>query len=558
MRRRSRGLALILVLVAVGSRLHASPPLVAAPSAKDLEEAACTLSDDELLRIWRGWRADRGGDLIVVPDEPSYLGRGFPHSGPWDYVQDVPLFWYGPGFIKARGAVPKPASSADIAPTEAALLNFPFETSDGDVLRSALEPRATRKEPPKLIVTLVWDAGGRSVLDNHEKAWPYLESLIDEGTWFDNAEVGSAQSDTPPIHATIGTGSFPEHSGVLDQKMRMGREIVTPWSHGPMTLLTPTLADLYDRANDNEPIIGGLATLAAHLGALSHGSFWGGGDKDIAVNRENTGEEGAEGITWNLREPLQPYYEFPRYVNKLPTFVDWLKETDALDGSVDGAWRRHDFETDPQVRSGWDTPARIWQQTKLITTVIRRERFGKDDIPDLLFVNYKAIDNVSHAYSVDSVEMEDTVKVQDENLEALVSYLDKRVGEGQWVMVLTADHGAQRDPAVVDGYNIDNTVLEAMLNERFGESIQEVRPTQIWLNEGRLEESGASLVDISRYILELTEPEIPSKDVPATPGQKMFQAVFPATSMRTFSCMRSVLKKAGEPLRPGREEDVSA
>ncbi len=535
-----------------GALLVPASPSPAAQGTADLERAACTLSDDELLRIWHGWRADRGGDLIVVPREPNYLGRGFPHAGPWDYLQRVPMLWYGPGIVRARGSVSKPATLADIAPTEGAILDFPFAAPDGTVLRSALEPKSKRKskrkDPPKLVITLVWDAGGMDVLEAHPHSWPYLESLIKDGAWFENATVGSAQSDTPPSHATIGTGAFPMNSGVMDTHQRVNGAMVTPWGIGPGNMLVPTLGDLYDRSLDNKPIVGGLASLGAHLGALSHGSMWGGGDRDIAVNRENTGDEGDEGIVWNLRETIKPFFKFPRYVNKLPTYTDFLKEVDALDGSMDGAWRGHDFQTDPKLRLGWDTPARIWQQTRLITTVIKREKFGKDGVPDLLFLNYKAIDNVGHGYSVDSQEMEDTLEVQDENLKILVSYLNKRVGEGEWAMVVTADHGHQRDPAVSGAYPIDNTVLEQKLNERFNGAVQEIRPTQIWLRASAANDAAA----ISRYIMGMTESDVPSKDVPSG-NDTMFQAVFPAVLMRKLPCMKAVLKKAGESLHPERD-----
>ena len=71
---------------------------------------------------------------------------------------------------------------------------------------SAMEA-ASGQSVPGVPVTLVWDAGGRDVLDEWEHEWPYLHSLIPQGTWFENATIGSAPSDTPPIHGTIGTGS---------------------------------------------------------------------------------------------------------------------------------------------------------------------------------------------------------------------------------------------------------------------------------------------------------------------------------------------------------------
>ena len=72
-----------------------------------------------LLRTWRGWRPDRGAELSFIPKEPNFVGSGLPHVGPWDYIQHVPMLWYGPGFIRAQGEVDRPVTVAGIAPTVA-------------------------------------------------------------------------------------------------------------------------------------------------------------------------------------------------------------------------------------------------------------------------------------------------------------------------------------------------------------------------------------------------------------------------------------------------------
>ena len=88
------------------------------------------------------------------------MGSGLPHVGPWDYIQTVPMFWYGPGFVRAQGEVGRPVTVAGIAPTAAQLLKFDgFHAPDGQPMTEALLPAGERKIP-KLIVTMVWDAGG--------------------------------------------------------------------------------------------------------------------------------------------------------------------------------------------------------------------------------------------------------------------------------------------------------------------------------------------------------------------------------------------------------------
>ena len=60
---------------------------------------ACALPPKLLRRIWRGARSDASGDIQIVTAEPDYVGGGLSHAGPWDYVQRVPLFFYGPGRV---------------------------------------------------------------------------------------------------------------------------------------------------------------------------------------------------------------------------------------------------------------------------------------------------------------------------------------------------------------------------------------------------------------------------------------------------------------------------
>ncbi|MDQ3619161.1 MAG: hypothetical protein M3391_03415, partial [Actinomycetota bacterium] len=56
-------------------------------------ETACNLPTKELQRLRRGYMPGRSPEIVVVPKEPNYFG-GFTtwtHSGPWDYVQNVPV-----------------------------------------------------------------------------------------------------------------------------------------------------------------------------------------------------------------------------------------------------------------------------------------------------------------------------------------------------------------------------------------------------------------------------------------------------------------------------------
>lgn len=393
----------------------------------------------------------------------------------------------------------------------------------------------------------MWDSAGRNVLNGWPDAWPTLRSLIPKGAWYENATIGSSPTSTAQDHATIGTGAFPDDHGVVGHRLRIGGRITTPWVRGPSFLVRPTLADLYDRAKGNRPLVGGLASVNIHLGMVGHGAMWGGGDRDIAVLRaaEVARTIAAEGDVWNLTKDVQPYFRFPAYVNDLPSLRSYFPMTDALDGAMDGTWRGNDMSSE-DLLGGFHTPARIPYQTRMIEEVIRREGFGRDDVPDLLFINYKLIDEIGHIFSMNSVEMEDTLRVQDEYLGKLLAFLDRQVGRGNWVVVVTADHGATPDPEVSDGVVISPGRLAAAIQGEFdgdGDDtpvVELVQPTNVFANEAELEENGGSLEQVARFVSGLTVADVaedPWSVSPAELGEPAFAMALPSSMLAELPCV---------------------
>jgi hypothetical protein len=534
--------AAIVCIATAATFLRPSAQARAAANARDLIRAACALPHDQLLRTWRGWRPDRGAQISLIPKEPNFIGSGLPHVGPWDYIQTVPMFWYGPGFIRERGRVSREVTSADIAPTQAALLHFDgFRAPDGEVMAEALEPT---ERIPKLVVVMVWDAGGMNVLDEHRGFWPYLESLIPHGTWYDGATVGSSPTSTAQIHTTIGTGAFPNHHGLIGHRLDIGGEITTPWSEGPAFIVQPTFADLYDRAMGNQPVAGVVSTVNIHLGMLSHGAYFSGGDRDVALTRSVTGGTlGAEGFKWNLSSRLLPYYRLADYANDVPGFKQDVRRIDQADGKRDGNWRDNPILP---LLQGFDTPARTPYQQRVVEEVVRHEGFGVDGVPDLLYLNFKEIDYISHVWSMNSLEMRDAVVEQDRALKRLVAFLNREVGRQQWAMVVTADHASMPDPAVSGGFQISSQMIGARIQARFDtdddgtDVVRLIQPTQVYIDLKELESQGGTLEEVARYATTFTQAQLAGPGVSPNPGQeheRVFSAVFPFQLLRDLPCL---------------------
>lgn len=506
-------------------------------------EMACALPPRWIRRIARGYHPQRSAELQILPKAPNFVGDGLPHVGPWDYTSVVPMFWYGPGFIEPLGVVDRHATLADIAPTWAQLLGIELPTTEGRPLTEVLVPAERRSEAPRLIVTLVWDGAGRNVLDAWPGQWPNLRSLIPQGAWIEDAEVGSSPTSTAQIHATMGTGVFPRTHGVVGHSLRIDGRIVAPWKSGPDIMLLPSLADRYVETTGGRSAAGMVATVAIHLGMLGKGAAWRDNPKPLVVLREAPNAEtlGAEGPAWNLPELLQRWYRFPDYANDLPALATYFAELDRRDGVADGLWRGNGL-ADEVLEGGFESPARIPYQTRLVEEVVAREGFGTHDATDLLYLNYKVIDMVGHIWSMNSPQMRDSVQVQDEYLPVLIDILDRYVGEGRWAMVLTSDHGSTPSPRVSGAFQISGSRLAQAINETFGREgapvVQQVKQTEIFMDEERLAENGATLRDVAEFILTLTQSELesPGVSVVTDPHAKVFEAAFPSSVIPSLPC----------------------
>lgn len=439
-------------------------------------KASCKSPRRHVELIKRGYYPGRSPDVTMTPKEPSLFATssGTTHSGPWDYVQEIPIILYGPGFIRPQGTLTlrRETTIADVAPTVAELVGTPFpDDRPGRAITEALMPG---RDTPKLVVVIVWDGGGWNVLNRWPDAWPFLGSLVEGGTSVTDATVGSSPSVTPAIHSNLGTGAFPEQHGVVDIWLRRGDVAADSFEDmDPKNLRLPTVADLHDLEYDNEPEIAMVAAEGWHLGMLGHGSAMEGGDKDIAVL-----EDDQVAPTTNPK-----FYSLPDYLDDVPGLEDDIRAVDAEDGAVDGRWLGHPVlaEAEDRLRS----PVRSLEQTRQIKALIENEDFGGDDVPDLLFTNYKQIDLVGHSFNMVNPEMENVLQWSDRTLEDLIDFLDDTVGRKEWAMVLTADHGQGPSPTVSGGYPIDVLELKSDVADTLGETEQRLfdrwRPTGYWL-----------------------------------------------------------------------------
>jgi hypothetical protein len=177
--------------------------------------------------------------------------------------------------------------------------------------------------------------------------------------------------------------------------------------------------------------------------------------------------------------------------------------------------------------------------------MIRREGMGQDDVPDLLYINYKEIDYISHVWTMNSPEMRDAVVAQDEALEEFVDFLNVQVGEREWVILMTADHGAIPDPDITGAFQISTGSVAAGINAQFDTDgddthvVQLVQPTGVFVNDKELRENGYTLADVAQWIMGITKAQAnPAIQVPAGESDdRVFTAAFPSEMMADLPCL---------------------
>src|SRR5690606_17800969 len=72
---------------------------------------------------------------------------------------------------------------------------------------------------------------------------------------------------------------------------------------------------------------------------------------------------------------------------------------------------------------------------------IENENLGNNEVSDFLALSLSSTDYIGHQFGPNAIEIEDTYLRLDKELAEFLNYLDKKVGEGQYTVFLTADHG---------------------------------------------------------------------------------------------------------------------
>ncbi len=476
---------------------------VGRPDARAVQEsAAAELGAEYMELVARAYMPGRSGDLQLLvapfnsanyPQESVALLPRDPrtsHASVWMYLERIPLVVYGPGIVEPSDSEER-VSLADLAPTTAELIGFEGWPEDREGRR--LPGLTTTGATPKIVFTFVIDGGGWNVLRHWPDAWPNLKRLMRGGANYRDAIVGSFPAVTAAAHATIGTGTFPRQHGITGHNIRDGEEVRKAYGTigqaDPGDIMVPTLADLWHE--ETGAWVGQIGYQIWHLGMLGRG---------------RTGREPDD-------KPVAVYFDEAGDLGWLPHNPDLYRLPNRTPGLEVFASRAGGF-TDP----GWDPAYADWgnphccapqiagYQGDLIEATLDSEPVGQG-AASLLYTTYKSPDYTGHVYGMSSKWEELMLAAVDDEIGRTVEMLEQRF-PGEYVLIVTADHGQCPLPDDAGGVRLDPIQLERVIEQEFGagfaDAVQSVVPSEIYLHPRALRDAAATPEDVAAFLRRLT------------------------------------------------------
>ena len=486
------------------------------------------------VRALRGVHADDPNQVVVLKHMWTT------HASSWDYDTDIKFILYGPGFIK-EGAKLEKTTLQNIAPTYARMIGTsPPKGSMGRVMAEALVPTSKR---PKVILTVVMDGGGRSLYEAWPDAWPVIKGLAARGVEYMDAKVTQLETATAVSHVAIGTGGYPFTTRIV------GNEIYDPATKqvtqsfpdfSPEFIKAPTLADEYGVSANHKPVVIGTSFQdRAAMGMVGHGAAHDPGNKSHIVvlfaqpkkaawKEQFPGGDQEHRLMTNI-----DLYTFPAYLRDRSP-MPYVKE---LTGGS-GVWMGHKIDDSSNVRF---TPAFVDFECDNMLLMMDREPIDQPDVTALVYMNMKPTDYAAHRWGLESLEAREALQAQDACVGKLIRKLNARVGEGNYVVTITADHGMMPMPEVASGHRLSLRTLLEMVDKKFGAKISLGGGfINLWFDQTKMKEIGITNQDIAAYLRSLTAGEYygPREKWPAylayRPDEHLFFNAYTYEQVETF------------------------
>lgn len=351
----------------------------------------------------------------------------------------------------------------------------------------------TTQERPKLIVGIIVDQMRQEYLYRFKDRFVEggFKQFSDQGFVMTNAHYNYIPTYTGPGHASVYTGTTPATHGIIANdwyNRQLGRLIncvgdstvtnvggtAENGNISPRNMLTTTITDeLRFSTGKRSKVVGvaikdrGAILPAGHTGD----AYW----YDDVNGDFMTSTYYYDSLTlpkWvsdfnskkipdtYLTQTWNPLYPIESYKNSLPD-----------DNSYEGVFIGKTTPTFPYnldslkaANGGYgmitSTPFGNSLTLDFAYAAIEGEKLGQRGETDFLAVSFSSPDYIGHRFGPSSIEIEDNYLRLDQELAKFFEYLDQKIGKGQYLVFLTADHAV----AEVPGYMVSEEVPAGNFN----------------------------------------------------------------------------------------------
>jgi predicted AlkP superfamily pyrophosphatase or phosphodiesterase len=401
------------------------------------------------------------------------------------------------------------------------------------------QPKAI--ERPKLVVGIVVD----------QMRWDYLyryydryssdgfKRLLNDGFSCDQTMINYLPSFTAPGHTCVYTGSVPSIHGIAANDWidnATGRhwyctEDTTVSSLGgsraagtmsPRNLLASTITDELRLATNFQSRVFGIAIkdrgAILPAGHLANGAYWYDDSTGSFISSTYYGSELPSWLSkFNnkrlsdsfLRKEWKPLYSPDTYTQSLP-------DKNNYEGNFPG-------EKSPVFPHLSNLPVRYINLRKIpagntytlaaAKACLNGEKLGQKDATDFLCVSLSSTDYIGHQFAPNSVEVEDTYLRLDRDLADFFHFLDNKVGEGNYLLFLTADHGGAHNAAYLEDIDMPagnaneykmSRDLKAFVKRKFNTDslLRTYENYQVYFNEDNIKRAGVDRDELRKEVKE--------------------------------------------------------
>lgn len=348
---------------------------------------------------------------------------------------------------------------------------------------SAQQSNAAAIERPKLVVGIVVDQMRWDYLYRYQKRYTDggFKRLLGEGFSCENTMIPYVPSVTAIGHTCIYTGSVPSIHGIAGNNfVKDGKKVyctdddsVKPVGTtsvaalmSPRNLWVSTIGDEMKIASNGRAKVVGVAlkdrASILPAGHNPNGAFWFDDQtgcfitssyymdrlpKWVEAFNDKRLPEQYLSQKWNTLYPKNTYTESTTDENEYENGIrEGVKATLPL--NLPELYKKYGYGI---IRN---TPFGNSLTLDMAKAAIDGEQLGADDETDLLAVSCSSTDYIGHQVGTHAIETEDTYLRLDKAIADFLTYLDSKVGKGNYLVFLSADHGAMNNAAFLQDRRI--------------------------------------------------------------------------------------------------------